>query len=51
MACICLGFDPLQITKKSVKVVTPVRSKTLISVAFLSSAARTAISQFGSSVS
>jgi hypothetical protein len=31
--------------------VTPVRSKTLISVAFLSSAARTAISQLGSSVS
>src|SRR5580698_1494975 len=47
MAWICLGLLPLQITKKSAKVVTSRRSKTRMSRAFLDSAARTAVSHRG----
>src|ERR1017187_9711937 len=50
MACTCRALAPVQITKKSAKEVMPVRSRTLISVAFLDSAARTAMSQEGSAV-
>jgi hypothetical protein len=38
---------PVQMTKKSAKLVIAVRSSTLMSAAFLDSAARTAISQVG----
>src|ERR1017187_3547530 len=50
IAWICLELDPVQITKKSANEVIPVRSKTLMSVACLASAARTAISQGGVSI-
>src|ERR1700722_18462081 len=47
MAWICLGLLPLQITKKSAKLVTSRRSSTRMSRAFLDSAARTAVSHAG----
>ena len=47
----CRGLLTEQMTKKSVKEVTSLRSRTLMSSAFFSSALRTAISQFGISVS
>src|SRR6266850_5013474 len=42
MALICRGFVPVQMTKKSVKPAALRRSSTTRSIAFLSSAARTA---------
>src|ERR1035438_10474171 len=49
IAWICLELEPVQITKKSANEVIPVRSRTLMSVACLPSAARTAINHVGMS--